>query len=59
MPKKKKKKSSKIEKETQELIAKAIPDPAVIGEIEKEPTQPPIQTLQKLGVIGRGGRGGR
>ena len=52
----KKQKSSEITKETQELIAKAIPDPSVIGEVEKEYTQPPIQTLGKLG---RGGRGGK
>ena len=52
----KKQKSSEITKETQELIAKAIPDPSVIGEVEEEYTQPPIQTLGKLG---RGGRGGK
>jgi len=52
----KKQKSSKIAKETQELIAKAIPDPSVMGEVEEEYTQPPIQTLGKLG---RGGRGGK
>ena len=52
----KKQKSSEITKETQELIAKAIPDPSVMGEVEEEYTQPPIQTLGKLG---RGGRGGK